>query len=436
MSVRAGIVVTGTEVLTGRTTDRNGPWVSERLGGLGIEVAHLTVVGDRPEDLMAALQFLDSRGVDLIVTTGGLGPTADDLTAEVVGDFAERPLQVDEEMEGKIHRIIEGFARRMKFDPEGVRDGTRKQAMIPEGAIPLDPVGTAPGLVVPARESVVLVLPGPPRELQGMWPAALATEPIAALLARAPAMETASMKMFGLPESTLAKSLREIEHEDGVPLEHLEITTCLRRGAELEIDVSYISDHGEVLAGLFSGLRTRHEEFIYTERDETIDEIVAGLLASHTLAVAESCTAGQLAARLADTPGASSYLAGGIVAYSNGAKSELLGVPPELIAASGAVSPEVAEAMCDGVMARFGADVGIGVTGVAGPGGGTDEKPVGYVCLCVKATGPDGERKMARDPKLPGGRGDVRDRSVSVALHMLRRVLDGSELQTEDEGRL
>ena len=436
MSVRAGIVVTGTEVLTGRTSDRNGPWVSERLGELGIEVAHLTVVGDRPEDLMAALQFLDSRGVDLIVTTGGLGPTADDLTAEVVADFAERPLRLDVEMEAKIHKIIEGFARRMKFDPEGVRDGTRKQAMVPEGAIALDPVGTAPGLVVPARETVVLVLPGPPRELQGMWPAALETEPIAALLARAPAMETASMKMFGLPESTLAKSLREIEHEDGIPLERLEITTCLRRGAELEIDVSYVSEHGEVLDGLFAGLRARHQEFIYTESGQTIDELVAGLLESHTVAVAESCTAGQLAARLADTPGASAYLAGGIVAYSNGAKSELLGVPAELIDAHGAVSPEVAEAMCDGAMARFGADVGVGVTGVAGPDGGTEEKPVGYVCLCVKQLGPDGERKMARDPKLPGGRGDVRDRSVSVALHMLRRVLDGSEFQTEDEGRL
>jgi nicotinamide-nucleotide amidase len=439
MSVRAGIVVTGTEVLTGRTSDRNGPWVSEQLGRLGIEVAHLTVVGDRPEDLMAALRFFESRGLDLIVTTGGLGPTADDLTAEVVGDFADRPMHLDEAMEAKITRIIEGFARRMKFDPEGMRQGTRKQAMVPEGSTPLDPVGTAPGLVVPARDSVVLVLPGPPRELQGMWPAALATEAVAALVARAPAMETASMKMFGVPESTLAKSLREIEHEDGVQLARLEITTCLRRGAELEIDVSYASEDGAALDGLFAGLRARHEEFIYTESGETIDEIVAGLAASHTIAVAESCTAGMLAARLTDQPGASAYFAGGVVSYSNAAKTELLGVSADLIDAHGAVSPEVAEAMCDGALARFGADVGVGITGVAGPDGGTEEKPVGYVCICVKQLDPEfegGERKMARAPKLPGGRGDVRDRSVSVALHMLRRVLDGSELQTEDEGRL
>jgi nicotinamide-nucleotide amidase len=439
MSVRAGIVVTGTEVLTGRTSDRNGPWVSEQLGRLGIEVAHLTVVGDRPEDLMSALRFLESRGLDLIVTTGGLGPTADDLTAEVVGDFAERPMQLDEEMEGKITKIIEGFARRMKFDPEGMAEGTRKQAMVPEGSIPLDPVGTAPGLVVPARDSVVLVLPGPPRELQVMWPAALEAEPVSALVARAPSMETASMKMFGVPESTLAKSLREIEHEDGVPLGELEITTCLRRGAELEIDVSYASENGSALDGLFAGLRVRHEEFIYTETGETIDEIVAGLLEAHTIAVAESCTAGMLAARLTDRPGSSAYVAGGIVSYSNEAKAKLLGVPAELIEAHGAVSPEVAESMCDGAIARFGADVGVGITGVAGPDGGTEEKPVGYVCLCVKQVGPEfegGERKMARDPKLPGSRGDIRDRSVSVALHMLRRLLDGGEFETESDGRL
>jgi nicotinamide-nucleotide amidase len=427
VSVRAGIVVTGTEVLTGRTSDRNGPWVSERLGELGIEVAHLTVVGDRPEDLMAALQFLEQRGMDLIVTTGGLGPTADDLTAEVVGRFAGREMRLDPEMEEKITRIIEGFARRMRFDPEGVKQGTRKQAMVPEGADALDPVGTAPGLVVPARDALVVVLPGPPRELQGMWPAAVASPALAALIDRAPSMETASMKMFGIPESTLAKSLREIEDDEGVEIGLLEVTTCLRRGAELEIDVSYASEHVTVVEGLFSGLRDRHAEFIYTETGETIDEIVARLLGGRTLAVAESCTAGLLAARITDRPGSSAYFAGGVVAYSNGAKTDLLGVPAELIEAQGAVSNEVAEAMADGAIERFGADVGVGITGVAGPDGGTEEKPVGYVCICVKESEAAGGGIMARDPKLPGGRGDVRDRSVSVSLHMLRRLLSGED---------
>src|SRR6187200_3217936 len=185
--VRAGIVVTGTEVLTGRIGDRNGPWLSEQLAERGVEVAHILIVGDRPDDLEAALRFLAGEGMDLIVTSGGLGPTADDLTAEIVGRFADREMVLDEAMEEKIAEILRGFARRagiVKFDPDALREANRKQAVVPEGSIPLDPVGTAPGLVVPAGERVVVVLPGPPRELQPMWPAAVATEPVDAVLAR------------------------------------------------------------------------------------------------------------------------------------------------------------------------------------------------------------------------------------------------------------
>jgi nicotinamide-nucleotide amidase len=422
-AVRAGIVVTGTEVLTARTTDRNGPWVSEQLGQLGVQVAHIMVVGDRPADLEGALRFLAEGGIDLIFTTGGLGPTADDLTTEIVGRFAGRELRLDKAMQAKITAIIEEFARRMKFDPEGLAEGTHKQALIPEGATPLDPIGTAPGFVVPAAGTIVVVLPGPPRELQGMWPAALATGPVAAALDRTPDLRTASMKMFGVPESSLAKSLREIEAE--LVLDRLEITTCLRRGAELEIDVSYDSSDQELLERLFDGLRRRHGSFIYTERGETIDELVAAALAGRRLGLAESCTAGLLAARITDRPGASEYFAGGVVSYANQAKSDLLDVPPELIDAHGAVSPEVAEAMADGALARLRADTALAVTGVAGPDGGTEEKPVGYVCICAKTAA---GAKLARDLKLPGGRGDVRDRSVAVALHMLRRLLLGEDL--------
>lgn len=423
MSVRAGIVVTGTEVLTGRVTDRNGPWVSERLGELGCEVADIVCVGDRPEDLRAALEFLRSSGLDLIVTTGGLGPTADDLTAEIVAAFAGREMVLDEAMEKRISEIVAGFARRMKFDPEGLRDGTRKQAMVPEGAIALDPAGTAPGLVVEAGGSVVIVLPGPPRELQAMWPAAIAAGPVAEILARADSYEVETMKMFGIPESTLAKTLREIERD--IDLTPLEITTCLRRGAELEIDVRYRQSDEGLRDSLFVALRERHGSFIYTERGESIDAIVSELLAGRSIALAESCTAGLLAARLTDVPGSSAYFKGGVVAYSDQAKTDLLGVPAELVAAHGAVSPEVAEAMARGAVDRFGAEVGVGITGIAGPGGGTEAKPVGYVCICVL----DGDGNLlARDPKLPGSRDDVRDRSVSVALHMIRRLLLGEDL--------
>ncbi|MBA2523303.1 MAG: competence/damage-inducible protein A [Solirubrobacterales bacterium] len=423
MSLRAGIVVTGTEVLSGRTVDRNGPWVSERLGELGVDVAHLTCVGDRRDDLMAALHFLAGAGMELIVTSGGLGPTADDITAEVVADFAGRRMVLDEGMEARIGEIVAGFARRMKFDPEGMREGTRKQATVPEGSLALDPAGTAPGLVVEAQGTVVVVLPGPPRELQTMWPAAIAAAPVVELLERADEYASASMKMFGIPESTLAVSLREIGAE--VDLDPLEVTTCLRRGAELEIDVRYRTDAEPLREALFDGLRKRHPDYIYTERGESIDELVAGLLAGHRIGFGESCSGGKLAARLTDRPGSSGYVAGGVVAYSNEAKVNLLGIPAETIAAHGAVSAEVAEALASGAMERFDADLGVGITGVAGPGGGTKDKPVGYVCICVRSA--DG-RMLAREPQLPGNRDDVRDRSVSVAMHMIRRLLLAEDL--------
>jgi len=423
VSVRAGIVVTGTEVLSGRIADRNGPWVSARLGELGCEVAHIVCVGDRPDDLREALEFLRSAGVDLIVTTGGLGPTADDLTAEIVAAFAGREMVLDEAMERRIAEIVAGFARRMKFDPEGLRDGTRKQAMVPEGSTALDPAGTAPGLVVGAGGPVVVVLPGPPRELQAMWPAAVAAPAVAAILDRADSYAVETMKMFGIPESTLAKTLREIERE--IDLSPLEITTCLRGGAELEIDVRYRESDLSLRDSLFVALRERHERFVYTDRGESIDEIVAALLAGRSIAVAESCTGGLLATRLTGVAGASTYFKGGVVAYSNEAKAELLDVPGELIADRGAVSPEVARAMADGARRRLGAEIGVGITGIAGPGGGTDEKPVGYVCVCVTDSGGN---VLARDPKLPGNREDVRDRSTSVAMHMIRRLLIGGEL--------
>src|SRR5262245_46429169 len=235
-AVRAGILITGTEVLSGFVKDRNGPWISERLGELGIEVTQIAIVGDRPSDLMPALEAMRDQGVDLIVTSGGLGPTADDLTAEVVGDFAGRKLVLDEEMEQRIFEILQNFARRMKFDVDALREANRKQAMVPEGSTPIDPAGTAPGLVVPAGDQVVIVLPGPPRELHDMWPRALETEVARGVLDRADPYEAFSIRMFGIPESELAKALREIEAD--TDLSPLEITTCLR-GGELITDVRH-----------------------------------------------------------------------------------------------------------------------------------------------------------------------------------------------------
>ncbi|HWM55026.1 MAG TPA: competence/damage-inducible protein A [Solirubrobacterales bacterium] len=415
-------MVTGTEVLTGRIADRNGPWISERLAELGIEVAHILVVGDRPDDLEAALRFMAAEGMDLIVTSGGLGPTADDLTAEVVARFAGRELVLDEGMEEKIAAILSVFAQRVKVDAEALRVANRKQAMVPEGSIALDPVGTAPGLVVPADGRVVIVLPGPPRELQPMWPAALAPEPVQAVLARATPLHGYTLRMFGIPESEIAKSLREIEAE-GTEVSAVEVTTCLRRG-EIEVDVRYRSEAETVAEALRAGLRERHERHLFSLDGETIDAQVAGLLGGRRLGLAESCSGGLLAARITNLPGASAYLAGGVVAYSNQAKEELLGVDAGLIETHGAVSPQVAEAMAVGALERFGADVAVSITGVAGPDGGTEDKPVGYVCF--NALLADGA-SIARDPLIPGGRADIRERSALVGMHLLRLLLGGGE---------
>jgi nicotinamide-nucleotide amidase len=414
-------VVTGTEVLTGRVTDRNGPWISERLGELGVEVAHILTVGDRASDLESALGFVAGEGVDLIVTSGGLGPTADDLTAEVVARFAGRELVLDEGMEEKIARIIAGFARRLRFDPDALRAANRKQAMVPKGATTVDPAGTAPGLVVPTDGPTVIVLPGPPRELQSMWPEAIRTGPARHVLEQATPFDGYTLRLLGIPESEIAMTLREVEEE--VNLAALEVTTCLR-GGELEIDVRHREGGEEAAAALRRRIAERHGRFLFSDDGTTIDEQVAALLRGRRLGVAESCTGGLVAARLTRAPGASAYVAGSVVAYSDESKSALLGVDPELIVRHGAVSPEVAEAMADGALERFGADTSVSITGIAGPEGGTKEKPVGYVCFCAKLAG--GE-SLARDPVIPGGREDIRERSALVALHMLRILLSGSE---------
>jgi nicotinamide-nucleotide amidase len=423
--VRAGIVVTGTEVITGRIADANGPWVSERLAELGVEVAHIIVVADRPDDLEDALRFLAAEEMDLIVTSGGLGPTADDLTGEIVARFAGRPLVLDKDMEAKIAAILRRFARNrsFKFDEEAVMEANRKQALVPEGAVALDPVGTAPGLVVPAGERVVIVLPGPPRELQPMWPRALETAPVREILARATPLHGLTMRMFGVPESEIAKSLREIEHDDGVDVDAVEVTTCLRRG-EIEIDVRWREETEATALAVRDGLRRRHERETFSLDGETIDEQVAKLLREQgrKLGLAESCTGGGLAARITNPPGASDYFNGCIVSYSYAAKEELLGVPKALLEEFGAVSPQCAEAMAKGALKALDADVAVAITGIAGPGGEEPGKPVGYVCFNAMLA--DGT-SIAREPVIPGNRADVRERAGLTAMHLLRRLLSG-----------
>jgi nicotinamide-nucleotide amidase len=464
---RAGIVVTGTEVLTGRVSDRNGPWLAERLRELGVDLAHIAIVGDRPQDMRAALAFMAAQGMDVILTSGGLGPTADDLTAAVVGELQGREMVLDEALAARIAEIVRPLMRRWpNIDPEAIAAANRKQATIPRGATVLDPVGTAPGLVVPPaadaippapstaasapdRAPTVVVLPGPPRELQPMWRQAVKTDALRAALAGATVYVQRTLRLFGLPESEIAETLRLAERE-GVELARLEVTTCLKRG-ELEIVTRYQPDAQDAYDAFAGVVRARHADTLFSQDGSTVDEQVAALLRgdrptdhpparatgqppadapgrprpARTLATAESCTAGLLAARVTELAGASDYFSGAIVAYSNEAKISQAGVPRALIEAHGAVSAKVAEALADGARQAFGADVGVGITGVAGPGGGSEEKPVGLVWLSVALAGGEGSQvaRLTRSVNLPGGRADVRERASTVAMHLLRRAL-------------
>jgi nicotinamide-nucleotide amidase len=424
MSARAGIVVTGTEVLTGRVVDRNGPWLADRLLELGVELAHNVIVGDRPEDVHAALGWLASHGLDLIVTSGGLGPTEDDLTAQVVGAFQGREMELDEEVEEKIAAILRPLAARFpNLDMDAVRDANRKQAIVPVGATVLDPVGTAPGLVVPPSSGsgpTVVVLPGPPRELQPMWKAAVATDAFREAIRDADSYQTGMLRLFGIPESEIAETLRRAR-ASGVDIDALEITTCMRRG-EIEVVTRFEPEQAPVYGAFEELVRERHRDTLFSDDGTTVDEQVAAMLRERgwRIATAESCTGGLLAARITDPAGASDYFPGGVVAYDRAAKEEL-GVSPATLDAHGEVSVETARELAARVRERRAAQIGVGITGIAGPGGGTPEKPVGFVCFSV--VGPEGS--LTRSANLPGARFDVRDRSTTVAMHLVRRLLLG-----------
>jgi nicotinamide-nucleotide amidase len=431
--IRAAILVTGTEVLTGIISDRNGPWLSERLLEIGVDAAMIQIVGDRPDDLLAALRYMADEGMALIVTSGGLGPTADDLTAEIVGRFAGREMVLDPGLEERIAEILRPMMSRWPgLDQEAIRESNRKQAVVPSGATVLDPVGTAPGLVVPPARGdgpTVVVLPGPPRELHEMWGRAVQTEAFRAAIAGATVYRRGIVRLYGMPESEIANTLRAA-HDAGLPLEPLEITTCLRRG-EIEVSTRYEPSAEPAYESLVDFLADRHRDQLFSRDGSTVDEQVAGLLAGRMVAVAESCTGGLMAARLTELAGSSAYFAGGVVVYSNEAKISMAGVDPESIERFGAVSTEVAEALADGAAARFDADLGIGITGIAGPGGGTEEKPVGTVCFSVCAR--DGGR-ITRRTRLPGSRSDIRDRSTTVVMHLLRRLLVGEGVEASEAG--
>jgi nicotinamide-nucleotide amidase len=346
--------------------------------------------------------------------SGGLGPTHDDKTVELVARAAGVGLHVDEDLEAQIESFSRSVAERLRRPYADFEVGVRKQATIPDGALSLGLAGTAPGLVLETSNgAVVVILPGPPTELQRLWPRALETEPVRRVLARTEPPEHRILRFFGASESEVARALAEAGGEP----EGAEVTICAR---EFEIHVDLFGPTEEVTGAL----RERLARYLFAEDERGVEELVLDLARRRgwTLATAESCTGGMVATRLTSVPGSSDVFVGGVVAYSNGVKEQELGVSAATLAEHGAVSAETAAELATGVRARLGADVGISVTGIAGPGGGTPEKPVGLVFIHVET--PEGSRGL--EFNFAQDRESVRRRSTVVALHLARRLLSRS----------
>jgi nicotinamide-nucleotide amidase len=392
----------------GERTDRNGPFVAQELVHLGVPPARIAIVGDSDAELETALS--EGLQADLCVVSGGLGPTHDDKTVELVARAAGVGLHVDETLEAEIERFSRQVAERLRRPYADFEQGVTKQATIPDGAESIGLAGTAPGLVLQTDRAAVVILPGPPAELQRLWPRALETEPVRRLLARTQPPEHRVLRFFGASESEIARVLAEAGGEP----EGVEATICAR---DFEIHVDLFGPAEE----LSSVLRDRLARHLFAEDERGVEAIVLDLCRGRgwTCATAESCTGGMVAARLTSVPGSSDVFLGAIVAYSDEVKVQELGVSEATLERFGAVSAETAAEMAAGVRARLGADVAISVTGIAGPDGGTPEKPVGTVFLHAET--PEGSRGL--EFTFAQDRESVRRRSTVVALHLLRRLL-------------
>jgi nicotinamide-nucleotide amidase len=414
---RGFVVVTGSELVRGDRTDRNGPFLARELLRLGLEPARIAIVGDDPDELEVVLR--EGLEADLCLVSGGLGPTHDDRTVELVARAAGRELVVDESLEAEIEVISRAIADRLQRPYADFAAGVRKQATLPEGAVVVGIAGTAPGLVLETERGAFVILPGPPPELRRLWPRALERPAVRAVLSRARVPERRVLRFYGASESEIARALAESGGEgDGVTA-----TVCAR---DFEIHVDVFADEGgqERVKELVAGLRARAGRHLFAEDDRPVEELLLDVCRKRglTLATAESSTGGLVAARLTSVPGSSDAFLGGVVAYANALKVAELGVPAEVIERHGAVSAETAAAMASGARTRLGADVAVSTTGIAGPGGGSAEKPVGLVFL--HAEGPDGG--LARELRLPGDRGAVRGRATAAALHLVRTLLTRS----------
>jgi len=416
---RAIVVVTGSELVRGDRRDLNGPFLARELVSLGVGPARIVIVGDGPTELEDALRA--GIEADLCIVSGGLGPTHDDRTVETLARVTARELAVDTALEREIEAISRGHAERLRRSYAEFAPGVRKQASLPAGASSLGLAGTAPGIALELDGRVVVCLPGPPSELRRLWAAALENDAVRRLLSRAQPPSRRTLRFYGISESAVAKALGEAGGDGG----GVEATVCAR---EFEIHVDLLVGEGGAprADALSAALREHLGEWLFSEDERTIAEIVLELCRERglTLATAESCTGGLVAARLTAVPGSSDVFRGSVVAYADDVKTDELGVPTDVLAAHGAVSAETAAAMAAGVRERLRADIGVSDTGVAGPGGGTPQKPVGLVYL--HAAGPENE--LVAEFNVPAAREIVRARAAVAALHLVRRLL----LQSRD----
>ena len=408
MSRRVSVLVTGSELVRGARRDANGPFLADELTRLGLEPARITLVGDDAERLEEAIR--EGLDGDLLVISGGLGPTHDDRTVELLARAAGLEAPVDEGLAQEIEAISRAIAKRFDRPYAEFEAGVRKQATVPAGGRVIGIAGTAPGLVVETEGAVAIVLPGPPPELRRLWRAALEDEAVRRVVGGVEAPERHVLRTYGVSESAVARALVEAGGEPA----GVEATICAHDG---EIWAELFGP----AAALASTLKVALGPAVFAEDDRPVEELVLDLVREQglTLGAAESCTGGLVAARLTSVPGASDVFRGGVVAYENDVKLAPLGVAQETLAAHGAVSAETAAAMAEGARTSLRTDVAVAVTGIAGPGGGTPEKPVGLVHLCAAGPG----RELARELHLPGDREAIRRRATAAALHLLRELL-------------
>jgi nicotinamide-nucleotide amidase len=407
--MRAEIIAIGSELLTPYRLDTNSLFLTDGLNQVGIRVVHKAVVGDSLDDMRASFRQALDRA-DLIVACGGLGPTDDDRTREAVADLLGRKLELNE---GVLRHIQELFRRFGRVMPEI----NRRQAMVPEGATVIpNPRGSAPGLWIETSGHIVILLPGVPSELRAMFEQEV--RPRLTKLGHDERLFTRDLRITGLPESEVEQRVSPL-----YALYPDTETTILASPPGIQLHPRVWSRDpakaNQILDEMVKRMALALGEHLYSTEGEAMEEVVARVLTENraTIAVAESCTGGLLAERLTNIPGSSIYFLGGIVCYSNELKSSLVDVPAELIESKGAVSPEVALALAEGIRKRTGATIGVGVTGIAGPGGGTPEKPVGLVHIGVADERGPRERRF----QFPGDRERIRMHASQAALDSVRR---------------